>query len=287
MEIKVLLFGYQKSKRISSFSSYLISKYYKVGPDVVFLNYGKSPLLFGRHSYEKLRRKSLNTSRAWSYHLRSAISKLVTGEVFVLGLDDYFLSKPVNQVPYRNLLSHITANRDCVGAKLGLWTSFNRGTTEPIENGLYRVTRDSAWPVNTQLTIWRKEFILDYLKDVDTPWEFELKGSNYYGGQLSQYIIGSYDPALSYPEPSALSKRHPNRVSVFANQDQDIEFGIERGFFKETSLILGQWNGHAPSFERGKESHWLALSYCSAKEYEYHYNILKQCMGPWEKAIRE
>jgi len=278
--------GYPKSKKTSSFSSHLISKYFKDGPDVVFLNYGKPPILFGGHSYEKLTRKSRNTSRAWSYQLRSAISSLVPGDLFILGLDDYFLSKRVNQVAYRNLLSHIAENRDCVGAKLGLWTSFNRSTTEPIENGLYRVARDSAWPVNTQLTIWRKEFITEYLRDLETPWDFEHKGSRYYMGQTSQYIIGSYDPALSYPEPSALSKRHQNKVSVFANQDEDIEFGIQSGFFKETSLILGQWNGHAPAFERGEDSHWLALSYCSPKEYEYNYNILKQCMGPREETGR-
>jgi hypothetical protein len=284
VETKVLLIGYPKSKQILSFSSYLTDKYFKSGADVVYLNYGRVPVLFGGHSYQRLKRISFKTSNAWSRQLHLSITKLVHGDLFILGLDDYLLSKRVNEFAYRKLMSHILENKECVGAKLGLWTSYDLNTTDPIDDGLYRVAQGAPWPITTQFTIWKKDFILDYLKKIDTPWEFELKGSNYLNKQ-SQYIIGSYDPALSYPEPSALSMRHPKRVSVFANQDRDIDFGVENGLIKKSSLILGQWNGHSPAYRRGTDSHWLALRHCSPKEYEYNYNILMQCVGPQRKKL--
>ena len=294
METKVLLIGYPKSKQILSFSSYLTNKYFKSGADVVYLNYGKAPVLFGGHSYQRLIRRNLKTSNAWSRQLYLSINKLVYGDLFIFGLDDYLLSKKVNEFAYRKLISHISANKNCVGAKLGLWTSYDLSTTDPIDDGLYRVAQGASWPITTQFTIWKKDFILDYLKTISTPWEFELKGSDYLS-QQSQYMIGSYDPALSYPEPSAMSMRHPKRVSVFANQDTDIDFGIKNGLINESALILGQWSGYSPVYKQrrkkkkeekvGADSHWLALRHCSPKEYEYNYNILKQCMGPQEKGL--
>lgn len=279
VEIKILLMGYPKSKAISSFSSYLIDRYYKGGADIVYLNYGKRPQLFGGHAYERLIRRTWNTSIAWSSQLRSTIPKLVSGNLLILGLDDYFLSKKFNQVAHRNLLTCISETQDCVGAKLGLWTSFDTSTTVPIGNDLYRVAKDAAWPVTTQFTIWKKDFLMDYLKDLETPWDFEMKGASYLN-QSSKYIIGSYKPALSYPEPSAISRRHPKKISVFANQEVDIEFGIRNGILKESSLILGQWKGYSPPYEKKENSHWSALRYCSKTEYEYNYNLLKECLGP-------
>lgn len=276
--MKAILMGYPRSKEYVPFSSYLQNKYLHSEIEVIYSNYGDAPQLYGNHLYYKLRRQHISTKKRWSRKLISVIADVIDEDFLILGLDDYFLSRPMNYDAYGKLLNHLSQNKQCAGAKLGLWVSYDRRNILTLENSIYKVREDAPWPVTTQFTVWRKSFILKYLNECKSPWDFEIKGKSFLN-ENGFYMIGSTSPALCYPESSAISSRHVGKVSVFANREEDIEFGLKNGMLKKSKLVLGQWDGYAPPYESGIDSQKLALKFCPAKEYSYQEHLLEACLN--------
>lgn len=190
--IKVILAGYEGSKKILSASSYLINKYLK-GFDVYFLNYGdyNGQLFCG--TYISLDTEQKDGTNSWSKYIADYLRRL-EDEYIIFALDDYLLSNPVDlsDIDYRGY--------DCV--KLCSGSDIN----------------DKEYSCTTQYTIWKREFLIDVLEQVKTPWEFEIEGSKYIN-KLNKNII--LIPAMTYPDCSALSSKWEG-VRLIGNEN-DIE----------------------------------------------------------------
>lgn len=177
--MKVILSGYQGSKHIISASAYLASQHLK-GFEVIFLNYGEfTGDLFGA-KYVSLKEEQTNGSQDWSKDIREYLETL-DDEKVIFSLDDYFLDSDIDMELFNSVLN---LNYCCLCA-------------DSMDNqGMYSVT--------TQYTLWNREFLIEVLGEVNTPWEFELKGSEYYN---SLHVDWKCVPALKYPANSALSGR--------------------------------------------------------------------------------
>lgn len=108
------------------------------------------------------------------------ILKLLDDKYIIFALDDYLLSAPIEQTEFDM--------GDAVLAKLCKST--------PQENEEY--------PVTTQYTVWDREYLISLLKQVSTPWEFEIKGSQLFkeSGKKALFL-----PVLDYYTNSSLSNR--------------------------------------------------------------------------------
>ena len=91
-------------------------------------------------------------------------------------------------------------------------------------------------------------------------------------------IIGSLKMPLRYPEPSSISSRHPDKISVFGNRVSDIEECIKRGYLNEKDLIMGQWIGSTKRYSECKVQPHFALEACPETEVEYYRMLLDTCL---------
>lgn len=166
--IKIVLVGYPESQQILPATKYLIDKYLNANFDIEFLNY-TGPI------------------EGWASYLADYFETL-TDDLVIFSLDDYLLAEPIAMGRYNVALIQLS-NPEVVCSKL-----FPCSEQE-----------HSEYPITTQYTIWRRTYLIWLLRQLTTPWDFEIKGSEIFkeSGKLSV----RNEPALKYNTSSALSKR--------------------------------------------------------------------------------
>jgi len=275
--MKTILVGYEGSKKILAASSYLLNKYMPGEFEIFFLNYGEYFGELSTGSYVSLDTKQTGGSNSWSKYLIQYLSTL-DDEYIIFGLDDYLLSNRIDLDSYQDLLCYIKDDYSIAAAKLGISPSYRTSDYEILDDHVYVLKKEANYCATTQLCIWRRQFLLDVLSRVGTPWQFELLGSDYIKGTGAK-IIGSLKMPLRYPEPSSISSRHPEEISVFGNRFEDIEECISLGYLNEEHLIMGQWIGETKKYTECKDSPYLALDECPDTEKDYYKMLLDICLS--------
>jgi hypothetical protein len=113
--------------------------------------------------------------------------------------------------------------------------------------------------------LWRRSTLIEVLSEIRTPWDFEVKGSAYLSNS-GMHVLGTTVDVVTYPSHSAISKRHPKKISVIGNALNDIENMLELGILIEEDLIFGQWIGKVPSYSEFKNSPNKVLDNCPPSE---------------------
>ena len=202
--MKVILVGHEGSRKILKASMYLTGKYLPF--ETTYLNYG------GEIS-------------GWSEFIASHLRKLEDKKV-IFALDDYLLSSPLDETLYEILL-----NQDVVCARLCDSSFYPKYV---LKDGIMWISGQD-YTATTQYCIWDREFLIELLGQVKTPWEFEIEGSKYLNSK-GKVVIGTVKPALEYPTSSCLS-RSWNGIKVSENNKEDIQYLVEHGYLNKDELI--------------------------------------------------
>lgn len=200
--MKVILSGYEGSKKILAASSWLVNKYLPKF-DIYWLNYGEysGELFCGTYVSLKNKQESVNN---WSSDIREFL-KTIDDKFVIFSLDDYLLSSPINMELYNSII-------------LDNQIEINLCSASKRENLDYSVT--------TQYTIWDRERLIDILEKVNTPWEFEVIGSKYFN---SMGFEADYVPAMTYPDYSSLSTKWIG-IKTSDNNKEDINWLKENNY---------------------------------------------------------
>jgi len=177
--MKVILSGYEGSKQILSASSYLLKKYLK-GFDVYFLNYGDYTGKLHTGTYVSLADKQENGAGQWSTDIREYLETL-TNDYIIFGLDDYLLTGFDKKLYDSIDLIGVDCVKLCAEANL-----------------------DKTYSCTTQYTIWKRDLLIEILRQVRTPWQFEDFGSPILNKMFKTII---HVPCLQYPSNSCLSTK--------------------------------------------------------------------------------
>lgn len=157
--------GSERSQKIIKASKYLIEKYLP-GFEIIYYCYnGILP--------------------EWAPSLAEFLSQY-PDEKIIFGLDDYLIEAPINMEVYTSALSEMT-DPEVVCIKLC------KNTPEEF----------AAYPVTTQYTIWRREYLISLLKQTTDPWKFEMEGSKLLDKKALLRTCLQYDgnSALSFKWP--------------------------------------------------------------------------------------
>lgn len=266
--MQVILMGHKQSKLILSASAYLITKYIGANFNTTFVNFGKNRFeLFG-NGYFELGKFRMGGISQWSSECIKVVSE-VSDEFLIFGLDDYLINYPIEMNSYSLLLNAMKSDNKIACAKMGFTPSWRIEDINDFGNGIYSLNQDADYLATTQWGIWRKDVLLEILKTVKTPWQFELDGTRTLR-MLNLKIIGTYTPALIYPEASSLSSRHPGKINVLGNSIDDIENLSKLGLMKREDLILGQWEGKVHEFEIEESMRIDPLEICPAEDLQYY-----------------
>jgi len=109
----------------------------------------------------------------WSSNLRRALLEIRLPYVLLL-LDDYFLKGPVNSQRIHELFLYM--KRKGAGC-LRLFPSPGPDTPCQDNSEVGEILIGARYRVSLQAAIWKKEILLELLREGESPWELEIKGS--------------------------------------------------------------------------------------------------------------
>ena len=274
--MKICLIGYPGSKHILPASSFLIDKYIPTDFEVNFLNFGdydEDKLFCG--NYVKLDETQEGGSSAWSRYLKDYFNS-IEDEFVIFSLDDFFLCRDMDMEVYDTLFKMISSDSNIACAKLGIGPHPRVHEMEYIKNSdihAFSLIENASYSASTQYSIWRRTVLVDLLNNGTDAWSFELRGTDYLNG-TGQKVVGSSRVCLPYSESSAVSNRHPNKISVLGINPTVVDEMLLKNLFPEEDLILGQPFGSVPAYSEYKSNVLDGLNTISENDYKEYCTLV-------------
>lgn len=234
--MKVLVATSDKTSHILTAFEYLMDKYCPELTDIEILGYGVFPKLGDKYKCISLHshQKSINE---WCERLHKHIAKL-PDEFVMFGLEDLLLVRPINYDTFDKGFELMKLNRNIARYELGTGHCWHE-VTNPIENSpFYLYGTESLYRISTQWAIWRKDYLLEYLRQGWSAWDFEIEGSRIAATDGRDVMCGYSDHAWHWVH-SALSGKYPDMVNVIDIERNDVEDMIEKGILKREQLQVG------------------------------------------------
>lgn len=117
----------------------------------------------------------------WSERLKNVLNQIDTEFIFLV-LDDYFLKEEFGFDRFEKVLAYLRANKDVGVVDIGPRWAANEEEAKKnilsndIEDSFY-VREKDEWNITLVPTVWRREFLLNLLRNHEDVWAFE-----YYSG---------------------------------------------------------------------------------------------------------
>jgi hypothetical protein len=190
----------------------------------------------------------------WTNRVREQVSALNTPYVLLI-LEDFFLRRPVNT---RQILSCFEALRLLDGEMLRL---VRRPPPDLPVAGfplIGRIKPGAPYRISTQATIWRRQTLLDLMREGESIWQFELEGSRR-SDSMGDAFYGVWRSVLPY-------KHHV----------------VERGkWFRHEARRFGRIGVGCDFSQRPIMTRWEMLRWLSHKVPSLLLELL-----PWERRHR-
>lgn len=154
---------------------------------------------------------------SWGKNLFVLLDK-IDEEFIILFLDDFLINQPVDTHEVIQMV-HFAQNENLDCLRL-------RPSPKPSKqiDGLINIGEilpGEAYRVSTQVSIWKKSFLMDICSQYNTPWEFEILGTKHVD-RINSRIFGVYDWVIHY------------------------QHCVERGMWLESGIKLLEMNGYSP-----------------------------------------
>jgi len=210
--------------------------------EIEILGYSVFPELPERYKCISLAEKqeSFNT---WAINLYSYI-KDIKDEFVIFGLDDFFVTKPVNYNILNSVVEIMERHKRIGRYELGIGHQFHEMVIPYFpqsskHRNIYKYSSDALYRVSTQFSVWRTEYLLHFLSLGGTPFEFETEGSKYSLNDGYDIIATDNEFAVNHVWSGAISSRHPGMINIEGVNHDDIEEMIALGILDREKLQYG------------------------------------------------
>ncbi len=211
-----------------------IEKYWPDYSGEIFFNTEKSVLEQGGYKNTlRFPKQKYEWDTPWSLRLLSCLNEIKEEYVLFL-LDDFILTKAVDFAEIEQCVKLMEENSDIA--------CFNYMPTnsEYIKREYERYElkdRKAPFRINLQAALWRKSFLVKYIRKHENPWQFESWGSmraRRYSDKI--YHIEKDAPIVfDYPEGGVLADnrwRGKEAIELMKNEGYKIDFEV-RGFYEK------------------------------------------------------
>lgn len=234
--MKVLVATSDKTSHILTAFEYLMDKYCPELIDIEILGYGVFPKLGEKYNIISLHshQKSINE---WCERLHKHITTL-PDEYVIFGLEDLLPVRPINYKTFNLGFELMQLNSSVGRYELGTGHCWHSNTSELNGTPFYLYGSESLYRISTQWAIWRREYLLEYLRNAWSAWDFEIEGSRI-ASIDGRDVICSYKDHAWHWVHSALSGKYPDMVNVIDIDRKDVEDMIAIGILQRDKLQLG------------------------------------------------
>ncbi|AFK03204.1 hypothetical protein Emtol_2065 [Emticicia oligotrophica DSM 17448] len=184
----------------------------------------------------KVHEKITNRKLTWSECLIRAVEKIETPLILYFQ-EDYFLDQEVNTSFIQNIASKMLENEDV--KRIGLIETDSFGKLYPTEDpNIWEVSHTARYITSTQVSLWRKEALLKYLKPEENGWMFEIFGTWRARKNIKDKFLtinrdkfSGKNRIVSYIHTGIIKgKWHPAIPELFSQNSIQIDFS-KRGFY--------------------------------------------------------
>jgi hypothetical protein len=155
---------------------YLFNKFWFEEAEVTFLGY-KKPKFELPKNCKFVSMGSDDGPSTWSNGLKKFFEE-IDDEFFIFTIEDCFILSKVNTDTYTALINKLDSSVGRISLSGQLINKSYRVIDKFNEFKIIEASKNIEYRKGTQWSIWNKKFMLKYLKDNMSPWEFELSGDN-------------------------------------------------------------------------------------------------------------
>lgn len=200
--------------------------------------------------------------KPWTLHLFDYVNS-IHDEHIVFTLEDFLPVARPDFDSFNVLMSSVLTNN--IGRADLTWDMYCNCRTEvynTLEDKPYsliscprfgRMTEgESLYRITTQPSIWKREYLLKFLNNQWSPWDFEVTGS-ILSASFEEDVIAVCDPTFKrYPTrwtpKGAVSRHQPGKFNCLGMPVDNIRELVDLGLVHEKDLIWGMWKGAAVDF---------------------------------------
>jgi hypothetical protein len=191
----------------------------------------------------KVNKDTTDRRLTWSECLIGAVNQADTPLILYFQ-EDYFLDQPVD-VEFIEKMSELMLSNPKI-TRLGLVTTDTMGKFIPFEQEpkLWQIRKGARYTISMQVSLWRKEALLSYLKPEENGWMFEIFGTwrawkrNEVFLTLNKDIFKNQTSVTSYLHTGIIKgKWHPGIPKQFEENGIELDFS-KRGFYDLEMPVL-------------------------------------------------
>ena len=225
-------------------TAYLLNKYWGNNQEFKILGNNKSKYDLP-NNFEFIKIKNENDIQNWSYHIYNFLKENEKSEHVIITLDDYFPISLLDINIYNDLLKTTQDNEKVGRVNIGYFNSNRINEVNIISHkddyDLFFLNQNATYRLTCQTSIWKTEYLLNFLKNNFTPWDLELKGSLMSNNDGFE-IVGTFKKhAFDWIQESVLSNRHPGKINVLGLPIEDLKHLLNNGILNRDLIQFGMW----------------------------------------------
>ena len=237
-----------KTNHILNVTIPFLDKYWNIPKEVKILGFGDPGVeLPNGYEFISMAPKQLSIE-TWATDIANVMEK-ENNEYVIFMLDDFIPTDYVNTKVLDKVYSLIETDKTVVRCALGidLFVNLPHDVIEECDGfDIIEQKQESSYRITTQPSIWKKDYLLSYLRKSSNPWSFETSNMANDGNR----IIGTKGQySFRWIEETALSGRHPGKINVLGMKPSDIKWCVDNKLFEEEKLQYGQHIDRVPQFK--------------------------------------
>ena len=192
---------------------YLFNKFWFEKTQVTFLGYN-TPDFKLPNNCKFISMGKDEGPQMWSTGLRKFFTEL-DEEFFIFTIEDCFILSEINMSAYNALIDKLDSSVGRISLSGQLINKSYKTIDKFDDFNIIEASKNIEYRKGTQWSVWNKNFMLEYLKDNMSPWEFELSGDN------DEYRILGTDGRVPFYFGDAIKARgrnlNPNNIEYNLN----------------------------------------------------------------------
>lgn len=217
----------------------------------------------------------LNQKMYWSERLKFVLKQIKT-DYILLFLEDYWLDSKVDVNRFNEILNWMDKHSDV--ANVCFYPLPGKNIDDGALSGFELRPKAADYKFSCQVAVWRRKDLIKYLKDKETPWEFEIIGSlrsEKYKEKF--YSIKKDSPKIfSYGDPQIGCLIHRGKWNKSEVERYQKKYGIQidtsaRGYEDWDEIYKHRRLNDDSIWNKLKRPHRLARLYLRVRHYFWNF----------------